>query len=56
MYQSVKKIMQTLVSANMKANFVYSTSHLTKHLMQTNGIFSLILQVLSEYTLELTLT
>jgi hypothetical protein len=54
MYHYVKKIMQILVSANMKASYVYSTSHPITHLMQTNGIFSLILQVWSEYTLELT--
>lgn len=55
MYQPVKKIMQILVSANMKASFVYSTSHPIKHLMQTNGMLSLILQAWSERTLELTL-
>jgi hypothetical protein len=47
--------MQILVSANKKASFVYSTSHPIAHLMEANGIFSLALQVWSEYTLELTL-
>jgi len=55
MYHYVKKITQILVPANMKASYVYSTSHPITYLMQTNGIFSLILQVWSEYTLELTL-
>jgi len=54
MFHPVKN-MQIPVSANMKATFVHSTSHPTKHLMQTNGMFSLILQVWSENTLELTL-
>jgi len=55
MYHPVKNIMQIHVSANMKASFVNSTSRPIKHFMQTNGMFSLVLQVWSEYTLGLTL-